>query len=489
VKRLTISFVTSEVDPFSKTGGLADVSHSLPAALAQLGHDVTIFSPFYRGVADRCAAHELDLAAEPGPDVVVWDTPQPLRFRVAQREGYRLVFAANDALYDRDGLYGDGGRDHPDNLARFSFLCRAVLEYHRGRGEAPEILHANDWQCGLLPAYLRTSYASPLFAGTRSVFTVHNLAYQGLFPGDQLAVTGLDPSLFHPEALEFWGQLNLMKAGLVFADAITTVSPSYAEEIQTPEHGRSLDGVLRAQRHKLRGILNGIDPHRWDPAADPLIAAPYDAGALAGKETCKRALQRRLNLSEDPAAFVLGVVSRFDVQKGIPLVVAAFRQLAGEPVQLAVLGVGDAAIERHLRELAGEYPRRVSVHVGFDDALAHQIEAGADAFLMPSAYEPCGLNQMYSQRYGTIPIVHATGGLRDSVQDYSPQALNEGKASGFSFAPLSADNLAAAIRRALAVFRDDAKSWRALLRQCMRIDNTWTHSAKAYEALYRELAD
>ena len=487
MKRLTISFVTSEVDPFSKTGGLADVAHSLPAALAELGHGVTVFSPYYRSAAAWSAEHAVSFADERGPDVVIWDTPHPLLFRVTEREGYRMVFVANDALYDRDGLYGDGGYDHADNLARFSYLCRAVLEYHRTRGEAPDIIHANDWQCGLVPIYLRTKYASTLLAGTRSVFTVHNLAYQGMFPGDQLAVTALDPGLFHPGALEFWGQLNLMKAGLVFADAITTVSPSYAEEIQTPAHGRSLDGVLRAQRHKLRGILNGIDPGRWDPAHDPHIAARYHAKSLAGKASCKDDLQRRLSLGRDPAAFLSGVVSRFDGQKGIALIADAFGQLAGENLQLAILGVGDPGIEQRLRALAHQHPDRVAVQVGFDESLAHQIEAGADAFLMPSAYEPCGLNQMYSQRYGTIPIVHATGGLKDSVQDYNPEALREGRASGFTFAPWSAENLASAIRRAHALYRDDPESWHALMKHCMQIDNTWTHSAKAYEALYRDL--
>jgi len=487
MKPLSISFATSEVEPFSKTGGLADVSHALPAALAGLGHDVTVFSPYYRSAIAQVAARALPVRFERGPDVVIWDTPHPLSFAEVEQEGYRLVFIAHDALYDRPGLYGDGTHDYADNLARFSYLSRAVLEYHRMRERAPDIIHANDWQCGLLPAYLRSLYASPLYAATRSVFTVHNLAYQGVFPGNQLRVTGLGPDVFHPGGLEFWGQLNTMKAGLVFADAITTVSPTYAEEIKTPEYGRSLDGVLRDQAHKLRGILNGIDTERWNPASDPHIAAAYEEKNLTGKGVCKQVLQWRLKLPERPSAFLLGVVSRLDGQKGLPQIADAFEQLAGEDLQLAILGIGDPGIEHRLRDLARRHPERVAIEVGFDEALAHQIEAGADAFLMPSAYEPCGLNQMYSQRYGTVPIVHATGGLRDSVEDFSPEALAAGHASGFTFAPLNADNLAATIRRAQAAFRADPNTWRALVRACMRTDNSWEHSARSYEALYRSL--
>jgi starch synthase len=485
---MRVAFVTSELNPYSKTGGLADVSEALPIALAGLGVDVTVFTPLYRSAAAALA--RLELAGDESLGTTLWigDERHQLRYRTVVRDGVRVIFVVDDAFYERPSLYLDAqGADYADNAARFAFLCRAALEYWLGRGSAPDILHVNDWQTGLLPVYLKTIYRLPELSTARSVLTVHNLGYQGRYNSAQLYATGLDWSVFHPGALEFYGQLNLLKGGLVFADAITTVSPSYADEIQLPVFGNGLDGVLRAARGKLTGILNGIDTQRWNPAADPLIATPFDASNLSGKAACKRALQERMRLPVHGDALLFGVVSRFDVQKGLPLIADAFQIAAPLPVQLVVLGSGDSALEERMRRLAVALPQQVAVTVGFDETLAHQIEAGADAFLMPSAYEPCGLNQMYSQRYGTIPVVHATGGLKDTVIDYSAERLAAGTASGFSFAAFDAAHLAEAMLRAWRLYSSDPSSWNSLQRLCMGLDHSWAKSARTYVDLYARL--
>jgi starch synthase len=319
------------------------------------------------------------------------------------------------------------------------------------------------------------------------VFTIHNLAYQGRADATQLYATGLDWSVFHAGALEFYGLLNLLKGGLVFADALTTVSPSYAEEIQLPAFGHGLDGVLRAAAGKLTGILNGIDTTTWDPSADRFLPAQFSAADLGGKAACKQALQERLGLPVQADALLLGAISRFAVQKGIGLIADAMRLVAPLPIQLAVLGSGDAGLEQSLHALAAAHPRQVSLTVGFDEALAHLIEGGADAFLMPSAYEPCGLNQMYSQRYGTVPIVHATGGLKDTVTDYTAATDTAGTASGFVFHEFDGGHLANAILRAWRLYTDDRATWTRLQRHCMTLDHSWTTSARAYVALYERL--
>jgi starch synthase len=486
---MRVVFVTPEISPFSKTGGLADVSDALPLALAELGLEVTVVSPLYRSAAAALARLELRGKETTGPTLWVGDERHTVRYRSVTRGGCRLVFVANDAFYDRPNLYVDArGADYSDNVARFAFLCRAALEHESARGQAPAIFHLNDWQTALVPVYLQTTYRRTELAASRSVFTLHNLGYQGNAAAPQLYATGLDWSVFHPGALEFYGGLNLLKGGLVFADAVTTVSPSYAQEIQLPAYGHGLDGVLRDARGKLAGILNGIDTRRWDPATDPLLPAHYDADDLAGKARCKAALQERMRLPARAEAFVVGTVSRFDVQKGIPLLADALRIVLPLPVQFVALGSGDPGLEQRLRALAAAYPQQVAVTIGFDEGLAHLIEAGADAFVMPSAYEPCGLNQMYSQRYGSVPIVHATGGLKDTVVDYSPARLAAGAASGFSFSTFDAAHLAETMLRAWRLYASDRRSWRALQRLCMRLDHSWTTSAQAYRDLYRRIA-
>jgi starch synthase len=483
-----VVFVTSEISPFSKTGGLADVSEALPVALAGLGLDVVVISPLYRGT--KTVLQKLDVRGEDseGPTLWIGDERHTVRYRSLTRDGCRLVFVVNDAFYDRPGLYGDpGAGDYGDSVARFAFLCRAALEHELARDKPADVFHPNDWQAALVPVYLHTIYSRTVLAAARSVFTLHNLGYQGRAAASQLYATGLDWSVFHPGALEYYGSLNLLKGGLVFADAITTVSPSYAEEIQQPAFGHGLDGVLRAQHGKLTGILNGIDTARWNPASDPLIAARYGPATLDDKALCKAALQQRMGLPVRGDAMLFGTVSRFDVQKGIPLIAEAVRTLSPLPVQLAVLGSGDPGLEQQLRALAAAYPQQVAVIIGFDDGLAHQIEAGVDAFLMPSAYEPCGLNQMYSQRYGTVPIVHATGGLKDTVVDCTPQHLADGSASGFSFTTFDAAHLAEAMLRAWRLRGDQPDAWRALQRACMALDHSWSRSAADYRDLYRRI--
>jgi starch synthase len=484
---MRVAFVTSELHPFSKTGGLADVSQALPAALAALGVDVTVFSPYYRSAAETCARLGVDAQESAGPVLWIGDQRREVRYRSLTRDGCRLVFVVDDAFYDRPTLYvAPNGADYPDNVARFAYLCRAALEYWPAHGDPPDVFHANDWQTGLVPTYLETIYR-PLLPGAGSVFTIHNLAYQGMWPTSYLYATGLDWTVFHMGGLEYYGHINLMKAGISYTDAITTVSPSYAQEIQTPALGCGLDGVLRVHHGKLRGILNGIDTERWNPATDPLLPARYDAADLRGKAACKRALQERMRLRDDPSALLFGVISRFDVQKGIPLIADALQTLAPLPCQLAVLGSGDPALEQRMRVLASAFPNRIGLTVGFDEGLAHLIEAGADAFLMPSAYEPCGLNQMYSQRYGAIPIAHATGGLKDTVVDASAGHLAAGTASGFTFHQFDAAHLAEAMLRAWRLYADRPAEWRRLQQSCMALDHSWARSARAYANLYGEI--
>lgn len=485
---MRVAFVTSEVSPFSKTGGLADVSEALPTALAERGLEVTVFSPLYRSATAALTRLDLPVEETSGPTLWIGTERHTARYRSVQHGGCRYVFVADDIFYDRATLYvGPDGGDYADNAARFAFLCRAVLEYGIASGQTPDIFHLNDWQTALVPVYLRTIYRVPELTGAHSLFTLHNLAYQGRFAAEQLYATGLDWSVFHAGALEFYGMLNLLKGGIVSADALTTVSPSYAEEIQQPAFGYGLDGVLRAARDKLTGILNGIDTTVWNPAGDRFLPAPFDAGDLRGKAICKRTLQESVGLPVRADAFLLGAISRFDVQKGIPLIDDALRMVAPLPVQLVALGSGDAGLEHRMRALAAAYPQQVVVRIGFDEGLAHLIEGGTDAFLMPSAYEPCGLNQMYSQRYGTVPIVHATGGLKDTVVDYSPARLAAGTASGFAFQPFDAAHLADAVLRAWRLYSDAPDAWQGLQRQCMVLDHSWSKSARAYVDLYQRL--
>jgi starch synthase len=466
---MQILFLCSEVAPFSKTGGLADVAAALPAALARRGHQVALISPLY-GTIDRARHHlsPLGMAVE----VTLGEATLRGDLYEAPPEGeLRRLFVANASLFDRPEIYGN----YADNWLRFAFYGRAALAAAQVIGLRPQVVHGNDWQTG--PAIWET-HAQGL-SGT--VFTIHNLAYQGNFPAEVAGALGWPPSLMRPEALEFYRQISFVKAGLVFADAISTVSPTYAREITTPELGAGLDGLLATRREVITGILNGIDDHVWDPRHDVNLPARYGPEALAGKARCKVELQRELGLPLEAARPLLVMVSRLSEQKGFGLLLPLLAPPLTARAQLAILGRGDAAIESGLKEAAARHPHALAVRNGFDDVLAHRLEAGGDFFLMPSLYEPCGLNQMYSMRYGTPPIARATGGLIDTVID---AARPDG--TGFVFADAASRSLRDAIDRALQAYRDP-RTMERLQQNGMRRDFSWDRSAVAYEQVYQRV--
>lgn len=473
---VSILMVGSEALPFSKTGGLADVLGALPLALGTLGHRVTLVTPKYRGVEAHGTTRMIQVPGIGGAIAATRLVEQPLA------ENVRAVLVDRPELYERDSLYGAGG-DYPDNPRRFAFLCRAALEYALQSGESFDILHAHDWQGGLAPVYLRTRYAGePRLSAMTAIFTIHNLAYQGNFPPDWLAPLELGPEMLSIDALEFWGQVSLLKGGIVFSESVTTVSPTYAREIQTPEYGFGFDGVLAARAADLHGILNGIDADRWDPRRDPFLPEPYDEHTLEKKDAAKRALMDLLCPGEpydQLARPLVGIVSRLVDQKGFDLLAELVAMLPSYG-SFAVLGTGDARYEKMLRELARAHPGRFAVRIGFDEPLAHLIEGAADIFLMPSYFEPCGLNQMYSMRYGTVPVVRATGGLDDTVTDYNDAA---GTGTGFKFKPYTAAALLEAMERAKAVFANPS-NWKTLQVAGMRQDFSWDRSAREYVKLY-----
>lgn len=478
---MKILFATSEAQPLVKTGGLADVCGSLPVALKRLRHDVRLVLPAYRAAVAR--AGELRLAAE-------LDLPgiaHPVRVFEGRLPGSPVVLYLVDSpshFYREGNIYtGPDGQDWPDNAERFGLFCRAVVELAMARGGLdwrPEVVHCHDWQSGLVPALLSREPQRPA-----TIFTIHNLAYQGLFSWDQFQALGLPADLWSMHALEFHGRFSFIKGGLVFADWITTVSPTYAREITTPQHGCGLEGLLQHRTERLVGILNGIDYAAWDPARDPLIPRNYDAHSLHLKAENKAAVQRHFGLPEDPDAILLGHVGRLVEQKGADLILAVLPELLQQRVQLVVLGSGQPHYEQALQATARRFPGHMGIHVGYDERLAHWIEAGADIFLMPSRYEPCGLNQLYSLRYGTVPVVHRTGGLADTVMDATDTTLADGTATGFVFDHPTPEALLAALRRALRLYgRQDA--WCQLQVTGMRQDFSWTHSAREYVALYRQ---
>jgi starch synthase len=463
---MRVAFVASEVAPFSKTGGLADVVGALPGALAALGAEVVTVTPLYRCVRRH--------RPEPTPHRV----RVPLGDGAAEGRAFRsgnVYFLECDPFFDRDGLYGTPNGDYGDNAARFIFLARGALELLEQLG-APDVLHAHDWQAGLVPLYLKTLYAAD-FPRTRSVLTIHNLAYQGLFPPSEYPKTGLDGRHFTWKEVEFYGQVNFLKAGLVHADALTTVSPTYAREIQTPELGCGLDGVLRERSAALHGILNGADYSEWDPSRDPHLPARYSAQDLFGKALCKAALQKRCGLPARPEIPLAGMVTRLSEQKGIDLFLEAAEALAAEDLQIVLLGSGDRSYQEAVLRVSDRHRHRICAQVAFDNALAHLIEAGSDLYLMPSRYEPCGLNQIYSLRYGTVPVVRATGGLADTVID---------GVTGFTFGPYTSAAFLQAVRRALRVY-EDPPAWRRMMLEGMRQDFSWGASARRTMDLYRSL--
>ena len=473
---MEILFVASEVAPWSKTGGLGDVAGALPRALAARGHAVHVVTPRYGSIdAEKAGFVRRDAALRVrGEAATIWvKAGRPTTYLVEHERFFG----------SRRGLYSEGGHDYGDNAERFAWLARAALAVPGALRLRPRIVHANDWQTGLCPWLLRHEHEQdPAFAGAKTVFTIHNLAYQGVFPKQIVPFLGLPWDAFRLDALEFHDQLSFMKAGLSLADVLTTVSPTYANEILTPEEGHGLDPVLRHRRGDLYGILNGIDVSEWDPARDPHLPAHYAARDLAGKLACKAALQRELGLPIRPDVPLAGMVSRLADQKGIDLVVAALADVLGREVQLAVLGSGSRAYEEAFARAARERPDRLAARIGFDEGLAHRIEAGADLFLMPSRYEPCGLNQMYSLRYGTPPVVRAVGGLEDTVEDFDGWT----RGTGFKFRQYAPQALLLAVRRALDAYRD-RRAWRGIVVRGMAQDFSWDRSARSYEALYELL--
>ena len=480
---MKILFVASEVDPFAKTGGLADVAAALPKALAVLGHDVRIAMPLYREVQrDAFGLRRTATTVSVSVGVKkfygrVWESTLP-KSRVV------TYFIECDPLFDRDGLYQIQGKDHPDNLERFSVFSQAALRMLPSLAWQPEVVHSHDWQASLACAHLACgSLASdPFFSSMGSVLTVHNLAYQGLFPKERWPLTQLPDAAFSIDGFEFYDQINCLKGGLRSAGTLTTVSPTYAREIQTPDFGCGLEGVLINRKDDLVGIVNGIDPDEWNPQTDPHIAAPYSAGQLAGKSLCKLALQKSQRLPERHD-LLIGMIQRLAEQKGIDIFLQGLEELMAMPLQLVILGTGDPAYHEQLQRFAARFPDRLSVNLTFDNALAHQIEAGADAFLMPSRFEPCGLNQMYSMRFGTVPIVKRVGGLVDTVVDVTPATLAAKTATGFVFTEHTSRALIDAVARVVTAFRDHAL-WSTLAQTGMRQDFSWGRSARAYVEVY-----
>jgi starch synthase len=468
--------VASEVHPFAKTGGLADVLGALPRALAKLGHDVDVVMPRYRGIAVGSAIGQISVAL--GGQVDLVDI-----FAVVEH-GVRIVFIAHPGYFDRDYLYGASSRDYADNPERFAFLSQAALTWAASTGQRYDIVHAHDWQAGLVPLMIQRTI--PEWRGTlapATVFTIHNLAYQGIFDASWLPRLGFGWDLMHIDALEYWNRISYLKGGIVFSRIITTVSPRYAQEIQTPELGFGFDGILRARAADLVGILNGIDYDQWDPERDLNLPVPFSASKMAGKAAAKRRVLEAFGLSRSPDSRrrpLVAMISRMVDQKGFDLLEQIADALPVLGASFVLLGSGEPRYEAQWRALADRHPGRVGVRIGFDDGLAHLMEGGADIFLMPSRFEPCGLNQMYSLRYGTVPVVRATGGLFDTVADVDE---NAGNGTGFTFTDYSPVALLRALGRALEMFENRA-AWRRIQRAGMRQDFSWDASAREYVKVY-----
>jgi starch synthase len=484
---MNVVFVASEAVPFAKTGGLADVAGALPRALEKQGHSTVLFMPCYRRVWSA------------GPELI--DTGLNLRIPVGagwvEGQVYEsrlpgssvLVYLIGQSSYfDRNGIYGFDGKDYTDNCERFVFFNRAVLHTIEALHLQPDVIHCNDWQSGLIPVYLKTIYQLvPELASTGTLHTIHNLAYLGLFWHWDMALTGLDWQLFNWRQLEFYGRLCFMKAGLVFADMLSTVSPTYAREIQTPGLGSGLEELLRFRQADLRGIVNGIDAEAWNPRYEPMLAARYDTDTVAAlKPVCKAWLQRKAGLVEHPAIPLFAQIGRLDPQKGWDLLADVADPLLERGAQLVVLGEGHPKYHNLLQDLARRHAGKFWAYPGFSDDLAHQIEAGADVFLMPSLFEPCGLNQLYSLAHGAVPVVRATGGLADTVIDATPQTLADGIATGFVFDDATPQALWSTIERVLALWHD-RETWLKLMKTGMNTDWSWERSAREYVRLYEQI--
>lgn len=488
---MKVLYVCSELYPFLKTGGLADVSAGLPPALAALGCEVRMLLPAFPAIARQATVQRV---VAPLPDASPWGrapTLAPAEIALAELPGWGtpVYLLRAPSLFDRAGnpYLGPDGTDWPDNAQRFAALgwAGACLGQGLDTDWVPDIIHCHDWHAGLAPAYVQ-AFRDQGLATPATVFSIHNLAYQGLFPYEAFATLGLPDAYFGIHGVEYFGQVSYMKAALQFSDRITTVSPSYAREILTEEQGCGLDGLLRERAHLLSGILNGVDYQIWDPAADPLLPKPFDAKRLAGKKVVKKTLQKKLGLEPRPDALVCGVVSRLTAQKGLHLVPPVLEYLVRHGGQLALLGEGHAALEQAFRDAALQYPGQVGICIGYDETTAHTVLGGADVVLVPSAFEPCGLTQLYGLRYGTLPLVRRVGGLADTVVDCSPENQANKTATGFVFDALSAPALQAALQRAFDLHQDP-KAWKVVQRRGMTLQFDWLSAARHYCDLFRAL--
>lgn len=487
---LNIAFVASEAVPLAKTGGLADVCGVLPRELAKLGHKCVLFLPGYR----RALASGLPLeVTDYGFTIPMGGRHMACRLLKTQLPGSEVdvILVDQPQYFDRDALYGDAQGDYRDNCERFAFFCRAVVHAIEQMGLRPDIVHCHDWQTGLVPAYIATGTGGySWMPGASSIMTVHNLGYQGRFWHYDMVHTGLDWQYFNWKQMEFYGDVSFLKTGLVFSDAVTTVSPTYAQEIRTPEHGCGLDGVLRDRGDTFVGIVNGVDYEVWNPATDRWLPQTYDINNWRiGKRDCKQQLRAELGLSSSDTVLV-GIVSRLAAQKGWDLIIPLMQRWlqSPRPVQWVVLGTGEEPIETELKQLADHNRARLAARLEFSESLAHRIEAASDIFLMPSQYEPCGLNQLYSLRYGTVPVVHATGGLTDTVLDASPANLSQGIATGFAFDGYRLDELERTLGRAIEICRTEPSLWAKLVENGMQQDWSWHRSALQYAELYERTA-
>ena len=475
---MNILLISPEVAPLAKTGGLADVAGALPRELRRLGHDVRVILPYYR--VTRAKGLSLSGDAWPVEAVIGGELRRGL-VRETRLGDVPVYLLEHDAYFDRAELYGTADGDYPDNAQRFGFFCRAVLDFVRHGPFQPQVLHLNDWQTGLIPVLLRNELAAdPFYAGIGTLLTIHNLGYQGLFPAASMGTLGLAAELFRIDGLEYYGQLSFLKGGVIFADVLNTVSPTYCREIQQPELGHGFDGILRSRTQDLYGVLNGLDAAMWDPAGDAALTAHYDAADLRGKNRCKRALQRELGLEINAALPVVAMVTRLDPQKGLDLVEAAWDKLLARPLQLVLLGSGERGLMERFAARGETSAGRAAVRLTFDDGLARRIYAGSDLFLMPSRYEPCGLGQLIALRYGSVPLVRRTGGLADTVSDVDRDPAS---GNGFCFDALDTESLLGAVDRALGHFAEQ-RGWRQLVRRGMRADLSWQCSADRYLELY-----
>ena len=488
---LNVLLVSSEVDPFAKTGGLADVSGALPVAIRELGHEIRVMMPRYGLIDERKARlHEMIRMREIDVPVGKKTYPASVKssFLTNNQTKVQVYFLDNPRLFGRRGMYvhPETKADFPDNDERFIFFCRGTLETLKKLGWAPDLIHCNDWMTGLIPAYLKTVYRDdPFYAGTRTLFTIHNMAYQGTFPESSFPKTLLPGEVFSEKGMAAGGKMNFLKAGLVYADALTTVSERYAAEIRSSEEfGCGLQDLLQKRKQDLSGILNGVDYRQWDPRADELIPQRFDLRSLDLKAENKKALCSKMGLPYGEKTPCIGIISRLADQKGFDLIGEALDEILAMDLRLIILGTGEERYHKMFSQAAKKHPTKVAAALTFDNTLAHWIEAGSDMFLMPSRYEPCGLNQIYSLRYGTVPIVRATGGLDDTIEDVNASA---GTGTGFKFKGYKSEEMVRAIRRAVNAFADRTL-WRTVMGNGMARDFSWEASARKYVQLYRSIA-